>query len=393
MSNIVIPPKINVGFQNRKDTYTGKLAYVIYFDDKGKLHKEPSWNSWRDEKIPNEIYENEPLEGFVLNKKVGGYKSGWDFRQTYARVYDPRGFEFEITVENLLWILESNNCIKGKGLEGEYIYGWSGKDLVLVPTSSPDYVEIKKKNEIRVNNNFIKGKDLIVGATYKNIQDEIYLYMGRYDYYSTTDYYSMERAVNEGYSFHEDKFVTDDYYRIFSYKNMGKQYFFIKLDSKDLSKTAYYGYVDHWKSISKKFVECVDATCHLNYKEWFEEYVECQPFYSLPDFSNVKIVDVSYDDFKLRLDKWKEEHKNHGIQIFYLSDNGTLKHIIINWDSVNNQWKNIIHRRSGYWDEDKYYYYENEKEIFDTYHICYVIKYLVNGKIYQKVGDLYGKQE
>lgn len=28
-TNIFVPTKINVGFQERKDTYTGKLAYVI----------------------------------------------------------------------------------------------------------------------------------------------------------------------------------------------------------------------------------------------------------------------------------------------------------------------------------------------------------------------------
>ena len=32
-SNIFIPQKINVGYQNRSDTYTGKLAYVIYYDE------------------------------------------------------------------------------------------------------------------------------------------------------------------------------------------------------------------------------------------------------------------------------------------------------------------------------------------------------------------------
>lgn len=91
-TNIFIPTKINVGFQERKDTYTGKLAYVIYFDEKGKLRKETSWQGWRDECIPNEIYDNEPMEGFVLNKKVGGDRYGWNPRQTYTRVYDPSGF-------------------------------------------------------------------------------------------------------------------------------------------------------------------------------------------------------------------------------------------------------------------------------------------------------------
>ena len=47
-SNIFIPKIINVGYQNRSGTYTGKLAYVIYYDEKGKLRKEASWNNWRD---------------------------------------------------------------------------------------------------------------------------------------------------------------------------------------------------------------------------------------------------------------------------------------------------------------------------------------------------------
>ena len=94
--SIYIPEKIKVGYQNRNDTYTKKLAYVIYYDEKGKLRKETSWNSWRDEKIEPDDFDNEPTRGFVLNKKVGGDRYGWNPRQTYTRVYDPRGFEFEI---------------------------------------------------------------------------------------------------------------------------------------------------------------------------------------------------------------------------------------------------------------------------------------------------------
>ena len=66
-SNIFIPKTINVGYQERSGTYTGKLAYVIYYDQKGKLRKEASWNSWRDKNIPNDEFDNIPMEGFVLN--------------------------------------------------------------------------------------------------------------------------------------------------------------------------------------------------------------------------------------------------------------------------------------------------------------------------------------
>jgi hypothetical protein len=69
-------------------------------------------NTSKNKEIIPVEYTNEPLDGFVLNKKVGGYKSDWNFRQAYCRVYDPRGFEFEITIPNLLYILENANSIK-----------------------------------------------------------------------------------------------------------------------------------------------------------------------------------------------------------------------------------------------------------------------------------------
>jgi hypothetical protein len=116
---LFIPEKIKVGFQKRGDTYTGMLAYVIYFDKKGVLRKETSWQSWRDKHIAAKEYSNEPTEGFVLNKKVGGYKSSWNFRDAHVRVYDPRGFEFEISVPNLLFILREGDCSRGKGPGGQ----------------------------------------------------------------------------------------------------------------------------------------------------------------------------------------------------------------------------------------------------------------------------------
>lgn len=177
-SNIFIPKKINVGYQNRSGTYTGRLAYIIYYDEKGVLRKERSWNGWRDEDIPNDEFDNDPTEGFVLNKKAGDYSTGWDHRQAYCRVYDPRGFEFEITIENLLYILANANCYKGKGLEGEFVYGWSGKDLVLMPVKSPDYKQIAEFNKIVHNNECIKAKDLVLGATYLTKDDEQWIYMG-----------------------------------------------------------------------------------------------------------------------------------------------------------------------------------------------------------------------
>ena len=179
---IYIPDKIKVGYQNRKDTYTGKLAYVIYYDRYGKLRKEPSWNIWRDEKIKPNEFDNSPTEGFVLNKKVGGYCYHFDQRDTYVRVYDPRGFEFEISVPNLLYILEYANSIRGKGLEGEFVYGWDGTELVLVPTSSEDYKNKDKTEDELYPLECIAPSKLRPGFMYKSKYGEI-VYMGKFDYY------------------------------------------------------------------------------------------------------------------------------------------------------------------------------------------------------------------
>ena len=66
--NIFIPKKLKIGFQKREDTFTKKLAYVIYYDEKNKLRKEQSWKSWRDEKIV-------PLDAKENDKKILDLKS------------------------------------------------------------------------------------------------------------------------------------------------------------------------------------------------------------------------------------------------------------------------------------------------------------------------------
>lgn len=182
MTNTIfnIPNKIKVGLQERNGTYTGKLAYVTYINSKGEIAKLRSWEGWRDKKISPLDLDNEPTEGFVLNKKAGGENSGWNHRNTYARVYDPRGFEFEITIENLLFILEECVSNKGKGLEGKFVYAWYGKDLILLPVNSNEY---KKSISFKDSKENISFKNLLKGNFYKitGYKDEL-CYLGKIDW-------------------------------------------------------------------------------------------------------------------------------------------------------------------------------------------------------------------
>jgi hypothetical protein len=196
---LFIPTKCKVGYNLRTDTYTGKLGYIIYNDGK-TWRKENSWKNWIN--LPNEVirtkwnyelkkydefilddtfkpieFDNIPTEGFVLNKKVGGNNYSWNPRQTYSRVYDPRGWEFEITIPNLLFILECTNSIKGKGLEGEFVYSWDGKDLVLLPCDSENYKSSVQFTELQSKK--VSSKELKEGYTYLNSKRQEVIYLGK----------------------------------------------------------------------------------------------------------------------------------------------------------------------------------------------------------------------
>jgi len=181
-TKLFIPETIRVGYQNREGTYTKKLAYVIYYDNTGKLRKEISWQSWRDKKIPTDDYENKPTEGFVLNKGVGGARQsyGWNPRNEYIRVYDPRGFEFEISVANLLFILQEATSTRGKGLEGQFVYSWDAKELVLLPVDCNDYKECV--NFTGLQSKKIDAKEMQPGCIYKFKNTETAIYLGRLNY-------------------------------------------------------------------------------------------------------------------------------------------------------------------------------------------------------------------
>lgn len=299
-TNIYIPKRINVGYQDRKGTYTGKLAYVIYYDEKGKLRKETSWNNWRDKNIPNTEFDNEPTEGFVLNKKVGDYHySYWEHRQAYCRVYDPRGFEFEITIENLLYILENTSSVVGKGLEGEFVYGWSGKDLILIPTSSADYKEIMEFSKLLEEREPIRAKDLIIGATYKRKNGDELIYMGRYEKYGCGYHYidpnTGEKKITLKYADipYEKRgsmrwnYVVD--YQCKYDMPLGKYYWFIKDGSKWFS---------HYKTISKDmFISCINEECHKDYEKYYDMMEDDYEFSKI-DYDGAVLENATFEEIE-----------------------------------------------------------------------------------------------
>lgn len=309
--SIYIPKKIKVGYQNRFDTYTKKLAYVIYYDEKSKLRKETSWNNWRDKKIDPNDFDNEPTRGFVLNKKVGDYADDWgNHRQAYCRIYDPRGFEFEITINNLLFILEHCDCLKGKGLDGEFVYGWDGKDLVLIPVDSTDYKEIKTRTDKIQNGKRFKGKDLIIGATYLTKNDQKWVYMGRFDKWEKLTncfrkgwYWSLNDKDGKWEVDLDDTWtlMPNDKNTAYKHVNKGKYYWFYTGRNNLRSLQRYY--FETRKSISDVLIDCIDEKPSQNYADYFDDLENNHFDYNPIDFTSETLFDLPYDKFIEKLNE------------------------------------------------------------------------------------------
>lgn len=380
-ANILIPKKIKVGFQERSGTYTGKLAYVIYYDHINKLRKETSWENWRSKDIEPEDYDNEPTTGFVLNKKVGGYQYHYDMRQTYVRVYDPRGFEFEITIPNLLYILENTSSIKGKGLEGEFVYGWDGKELLLVPTSAPEYQEMQNMANTLYTGECIKAKDLILGATYATASGNQYVYMGKSEYWEREMNYRY--VVNwRGYHLNPDydwKYLLDETWEMditkapnHYYRNVkkGQRFWFVSVNTPDSR------HIESYKTISKKFYSIVNPNVCADFAE-YQDFLEHNDNYSPINFSASKIIRLTYEEFQEKAFDIKiNAHYNEGYCFKTIAKEGDLTDCFLSRC-----------RKTGQYYKDREYptdgNFKTLRELYEEIKPVRTEYYLMNGNLYE----------
>lgn len=415
--SIFIPKKINVGFQKRDDTYTGKLAYIIYYDETGKLRKEKSWNGWRDKKIPNEEFDNVPTEGFVLNKSAGGveHSYGWDTRKSYCRVYDPRGFEFEIGIENLLYILEYCSTIPGKGVQGEFVYGWNNTDLILIPIVSPDYKKHMEYSNTRQNKLTIKVKDLITGATYLTKDNKEWIYMGKFDYWSKYYYeykgkiFKNQKSVfkwcdKNDIPYPKRKYYSSDYYLNYATATLEKRHCFV-------CKSETGNVVFEWlTSINNKFIDVVDSNCCDDYAELYFK-LEGTEKYSPIDHEQDQYFPMTYDDFFRIFTFEGRDGKLHCYnrqKIIILKNENILNYVLCENSSHESKFTLELcnsdkeencevldlfptetrEEKYGLWGDKlkkkEYMIPVTLREIFDVLHPVYRQVYLKNGREYRK---------
>ena len=107
--NLNYPEQIYVGYQPREDELP--LAFAVdSTNNKTKL----TVDGWRDKSINPSIFTNEPLAGF----KIDGTRRRWSTSNVLFEVTDPRGFNLQISAENMMLIINTIGIAKGGVIQG-----------------------------------------------------------------------------------------------------------------------------------------------------------------------------------------------------------------------------------------------------------------------------------
>ncbi len=261
MSEFYVPEKLKIGFQKTELQYIETLGFINYYKPNGELRFKSNFENWIDSNIPTIDCDNVPIEGFVLDREdpKNKYRS---FNNTpdYIRVYDPREWEFNITTQNLMYILDYCEIQKGKLLTGKFVYAWigdKGNNVQLLPIKSPDYKQALSNNKFWMNQKVFEEKDFVLKNIYRHKKYGRCVYIGKY---TKMEYSHRDNLTNE-----------------FIYKNKGKFHYFVSLSNDDKLR--------HVHSVSKKsltqFIGVESQPCSDFIYDMCEKYYEFETDYSM----------------------------------------------------------------------------------------------------------------
>lgn len=203
--SVLVPERIYIGFQSRdrmegdydwfkdeEDTRTKKtylLGFATYLEQNRRFEKrKDTIDRWakecpwkRNEDVPPDTFDNPLLEGFYIPEEVRRCGS-WNGGNVVWRIVDPRGFELEISSNNLARIMNHTNILKGGKIEGKCIWGWDmkgGGKIVLLPEDSEPYREALTHTQARKQK--VGLRDIQMGDTVQLQDGTEGIYLGKHN--------------------------------------------------------------------------------------------------------------------------------------------------------------------------------------------------------------------
>ena len=170
------PYEDNKAFEKRKGTILNWLAqnvpgrYQQTHDGRSIYVKDDAGNQRQ------EILDNSPMEGFLITDNIK--RTYWGGGNVVFRVTDPRGFELEISSQNLMMLLRNCSIINGS-IQGRCIWGRDGATNVLLHESSDEYKNAAKAAETLKKRKPLPVESLVVGRAYHLSNGDTAVYMGK----------------------------------------------------------------------------------------------------------------------------------------------------------------------------------------------------------------------
>ena len=351
-----------------------KVAFVSYYDEKGKFRHETSFNNWVSQDIPTEEHKNVPTKGFKIFKQAN--RHSWNrfcsYRNVSVEIQDPRGWVFEISHDNLAWIID--NCLINKGdIEGEFVYGWNGKDRVLIPCASDTYKELARRSEKIINKGYIAPSELKPWHVYKTKRGELFAFIGRFDYYNHYLSYNVERrklkemVIREGY--HK---INDEMDLWANCEKDGKMYLLkcVKKDGDKYVTASAYNWNDRvFRNPKDKFVEEVDVIEDEEFKTYLynTHYLFNRNFHHVDYSKGLKKRYITKEDMLAYRDYEIRTSWYHSYTHVYRKSIQTITYLCEEGDTT--RWYSWAVRSET---EDKWegYTYYNVKNLDVTYLSC-----------------------
>lgn len=179
LSKIKIPTQVYVGFQGRRSEDEVPLGFMTPYDTtQAGLKRQATVDSWADcgdEKTFNSVVlDNVPMIGFKLGRAIRRQRE-WGGNSTYVRIEDPRGFELEITIENMVMMM-SHNIIEDGEIMQECVWGREGTKNILLPINSEPYMD--SLDTTRRLASKLSLKDVKAGDKIRLVTGEVGYYYG-----------------------------------------------------------------------------------------------------------------------------------------------------------------------------------------------------------------------
>lgn len=348
-----IPEMMFVGYQIRG--VDRKLSFMTPYSKEKSFEKRlDTVTRWCDSSIKPEIVTNEPTRGFKIDDNIRRYRTDnvvWELTH-------PKGYNFQITSENLCELLHSCEILNGE-IQQELTFVRCGAENYLTTTSSEVY-----KNAIKqeLYENKVSIKDLKIGDKVTLKTGETVIYYGKYHTFKLNNVGSKSGEYEDNI---KEFYKPENKSKLFTfYKNLDTNYFHvvttlnvISIDGHDNSVTDNVAFDTINKVIinnqRNEYNNRKDSNLHLSYNGY-----------------GYSLLGLSKKPFKLK------DLKSTTENIVFTSMNYSANILVEENNDIYSCYIENNHRNKGSF---KYNYYEQTKiDVNGTYY--YVNKLVSNSR-------------